>query len=197
MMPDAVVFGDSQPIWSEVRVGNDTGIPVYWISTLALFLILKDRSLKNRMLKDCLYIPGLMKSRVSWSKLKSLNQHYFEDRGDMFVNKIVNDKVILWGRGCLRTHLFNISIRPLKAHITYTFWHKGLEYPSYDLIKYVNMISDGDHILTNSKKFDYDSYLQSKSIHKVPKIFQDYMKSKFDVIHSDMYRPLDIQSLCR
>jgi hypothetical protein len=78
MMPDAVLFRDIRPIRSEVRIGNGAGIPIYGIGTVSLFIVLKDGSIKNVMLKDCLYVPGLMKSHISWSKLKSLNQHYLE-----------------------------------------------------------------------------------------------------------------------
>jgi hypothetical protein len=65
MTPDAVLLRDCWPIRSEVRVGNGTGIPVYEIGTVSLFVVLKDRSIKNVMLKDCLYVPGLMKSLFS------------------------------------------------------------------------------------------------------------------------------------
>jgi putative component of toxin-antitoxin plasmid stabilization module len=58
---------------SEVRIRNGVGIPVYGIGTGSLFVVLKDGSIKNVMLKDCLYVPSLMKSLFSWSKLKSLN----------------------------------------------------------------------------------------------------------------------------
>jgi hypothetical protein len=73
MIPNAVLFQDIWPIQSEVRVGNGLGISVYGIGTISLFVVLKDRSIKNLMLKDCLYIPSLMKSLFSWSKLTSLN----------------------------------------------------------------------------------------------------------------------------
>jgi hypothetical protein len=154
---------DIRPI-CEVRVGNGAGIPVYGIGTISLFVVFQDGSIKNVMLKDCLYVPSLMKSLFSWSKLKFLNQHYLEDREDMLVRKIVNNEVILWAKECPRTHLFNIPTRTLEAHITYTFWHKALGYPSYDLMKYVNMFSDGDLIPSKPKNFDCDSCLQSKSI---------------------------------
>jgi hypothetical protein len=39
----------------------------YGIGTVSLFVVLKDRSIKNVMLKDCLYVPGLMKSLFCWS----------------------------------------------------------------------------------------------------------------------------------
>jgi hypothetical protein len=39
--------------------------------------------------------------------------------------------------------------------------------------------------------------LQSKSTHKVPKILQDQVKSKFNVIHSDVHSPLAIQLISR
>jgi hypothetical protein len=95
MMSDTVLFRDIRPIRIEVRVGNGTGILIYGIDTVSLFVVLTDGSIKNVMLKDCLYVPGLMKSLFSWSKLKFLNQHYLEDRGDMLVRKIINDEVIL------------------------------------------------------------------------------------------------------
>jgi hypothetical protein len=58
---DAILYLDIWPIRSEVRVENGTKIPVYMISTVSVFVILKDGSIKNVMLKDCLYVPGLMK----------------------------------------------------------------------------------------------------------------------------------------
>jgi hypothetical protein len=73
MTPDAVLFRDIRPIRREVRVGNGAGIPVYGIGTVSLFVVLKDGSIKNVMLKDYLYVLGLMKCLFSWSKLKSLN----------------------------------------------------------------------------------------------------------------------------
>jgi hypothetical protein len=197
MTPDTVLFRDIRPIRSEVRVGNSAGIPVYGISTVSLFVVLKEGSIKNVMLKDCLYVPSLMKSLFSWSKLKYLNQHYLEDLRDMLVRKIVNNEVILWAKECLRTHLFNILTTSLEAYTTYIFWHKALGHPSHDLMKYVNVFSDGDLILSKPKNFDCDSWLQSKSIHKVPKTLQDHVKSKFDVIHSDVHGPLAIQLLGR
>jgi hypothetical protein len=65
MKPDAVLFRDIQAIQSESRVKNGTAIPVHGIGTVSLFVVLKDSSLKNVMLKDCVYIPGLMKSLFS------------------------------------------------------------------------------------------------------------------------------------
>jgi hypothetical protein len=65
MIPDAVLFQDIQPIRSEIRVRNSAGIPVYGIGTVSLFDVLKDGSIKNVMLKDCLYVPGLIKSLFS------------------------------------------------------------------------------------------------------------------------------------
>jgi hypothetical protein len=62
-------------------------------------------------------------------------------------------------------------------------------------MKYVNVFSDGDLIPSKPKNFDCDSCLQSKSTHKVPKTLQDHMKSKFDIIYSDVHGPLAIQSL--
>jgi hypothetical protein len=50
------------------------------------------------MVTDYLYVPGLMKSRVSWSKLKSLNHYYLEDGGEILVRLFVNDELILWTR---------------------------------------------------------------------------------------------------
>jgi hypothetical protein len=110
------------------------GIPVYGLGTVSLLVDLKDGSIKNLMSQDCLYVPSLMKSLFSWSKLKSLNQHYLEDCGDLLVLKIVNNKMILWAKECQRTHLFNIPSRTLEAHITFTFWHKAFGYPSHDLM---------------------------------------------------------------
>jgi hypothetical protein len=153
MRPDAVQFQDIRPIRSNVRVRNGMWIPVYGIGTVSLFVLLKDGSIKNIMLKDCLYVPGLMKSLLSWSKLKSLNQHYLEDYGDMLVRKIVNDEVILSAMECPHTHLFNILTRTLEVHTTYTFWHKALRYPSNDLMRYVNVVSDSDFIPSKPKNF--------------------------------------------
>jgi hypothetical protein len=65
MTPDAVLFQDIRPIRSEVRVENGTGIPVYGIGTVSLFVVLKDGSIQNVMLNDCLYVPGLTKSLFS------------------------------------------------------------------------------------------------------------------------------------
>jgi hypothetical protein len=62
-------------------------------------------------------------------------------------------------------------------------------------MKYVNVFSDGDLSSSQPKNFDCDSFLQSKSIHNVPKTLQDHVKSKFDVIHNDVDSPLAIQSL--
>jgi hypothetical protein len=41
------------------------GIPVHGIGTVSLFVILKNGSIKNIMLKDCLYVLGLIKSLFS------------------------------------------------------------------------------------------------------------------------------------
>jgi hypothetical protein len=123
MTPDAVLFQDIRPIGSEVMVGNGIGIPVYGIGTICLFVVLKDESIKNVILKDCLYVPGLMKSRFSWSKLKSLNQYYLEDHGDMLVRKIVKNKVILWAKESLRTHLLTF-LQELLKHIQHL--HSGI-----------------------------------------------------------------------
>jgi hypothetical protein len=149
---------------------------VYRIGTISLFVVLNNGSINNIMLKNFLYIPGLMKSFFSWSKLKSLNQHYIEDHGDMLVHMIVNNEVILWPREYLYTYLFNIPTRTLVVHTTYTFWHKALRHPSYNLMKYVNVYSDGDLILSKPKNFDCDSCLPSKSIYNVLKTFQDHLK---------------------
>jgi hypothetical protein len=195
MMPDAGLLQDIRPIQSKVRVGNGIGIHIYGIGTVALFVVLKDRSNENVMLKDVLYIPGLMKLLFSWSKLKFFNQHYLENRGNMLVRKILNDKVILWARECPCTHLFNIPTKSLEAYKIYTFWHKALRHPSYHLIKYVNMFSDSNLISSKPKDFDYNTCLQSNSTHKVPKTLQDYVKLKFDIIHSDVHSLLAIESL--
>jgi hypothetical protein len=195
MMPDGILFQDIRPIRSQVRVGNGVRISVYIISTVSLFVVLKDGSIKNIILQDCLYVFGQMKSLFSWSKFKSLNQHYLEDRGNILVRKLVNNNVILWAKECLHTHLFNIPTRTLEAHMTYTFWHKALRYPSHDLMRFVNVFSDGDLILSKPKAFDCDSCLQSKSIHKVPKTLQNDVKLKFNIIYSDVYSPLANQSL--
>jgi hypothetical protein len=62
-------------------------------------------------------------------------------------------------------------------------------------MKYVNVFSDSDLILSKLKNFDYDSCLQSKSTYKVPKTLQDHVKSNFDLINSDVHGPLALQSL--
>jgi hypothetical protein len=67
----------------------------FGIGSGSLFIVLKDERIKNIILKDCLYVPGLMKSFFSWSKFKSLNQHNLENHGDILVRKVVNDEVIL------------------------------------------------------------------------------------------------------
>jgi hypothetical protein len=103
------------------------------------------------MLKDCLYVPGLIKSLFSWSKLKSLNQYYLDDCGDMLVCKIVNNELILWVKECQRTHLFNILKKILETHTTYIFWHTALGYPSHELMKYVNVFFDGDLTRLNQR----------------------------------------------
>jgi hypothetical protein len=64
-------------------------------------------------------------------------------------------------------------------------------------MKFVNVFSDGDLIPSKPKNFDCDSYLQSKSTYKVPKTLQDQVKSKFDIIHSDVHGPLAAQLLRR
>jgi hypothetical protein len=195
MMLDEVLFRDIQPIRSEVRVVNEIGIPVYGIGTVSLFVILKDGSIQNIRLTDCLYDLGLMKSLFSWSKLKCLNQYYLEDRGDILVRKIVYNEVILGAKECPRTHMFNIPSRTLEGHTTYTFWHKALGYPSHDLMKHVNIFSDSDGIPAKPKNFDCDSCLQWKSKYIVPKTLQDQVKSKFDIIYNALHRPLAVQSL--
>jgi hypothetical protein len=134
MSLDAVLFQDIWPIRSEIRVGNSVKIPIYWIGTISLFIIMKDGSIKNVMLKDCLYDSGLMKSLFSWSKLKFLNQHYVEDYGDKLVYKIISVNVILWARECPQTHWFNNPTRIFEVHITYIFWHTALGHPSHDLL---------------------------------------------------------------
>jgi hypothetical protein len=191
-MLNAVLLRDIRPIQCELRVGNSTRIPGYGIGTVSLFIVLKDGMIKTVMLNDCLYFSGSMKSLYSWSKLKFLNQHYFKTRVEMLVRIIVNDEVILWIRKCECTHLFNIPIGTLEAHTIYIFWHKALGYPGNDLVNYVNLFSDADHIPSKPKNFDCDYSLKSKSIHKVPIILQDHVKSQFDIIHSDILGPLAI-----
>jgi hypothetical protein len=95
MTLDVVRFPNIQLIHSEVLGKNGVGSPIYRIGTVSLFVVLKDGSIKNIILKDCLYVPGLMKSLFSWSKLKSVNEYYLEDRGDMLVPKIVTNEVIV------------------------------------------------------------------------------------------------------
>jgi hypothetical protein len=159
MMADVVLVRDIRPIRNEVRVGNGTRIPIYGIGTVSLFVVLKDGSSKNVMLKDCLYVLGLMKYLFPWSKLKSLNQYYFEYHGDILVRKIVNNEVILWAKEWPHTHLFNILTRTLEAQTTFTFGHKTLGYPTHDLMTYVNVFSDDVLIPAKPKKFDCDSCL--------------------------------------
>jgi hypothetical protein len=147
------------PIRSKLRVKNSAGISVYKIGTIALFVILKDRGFKNVILKDCLYIPGLMKSLFSWSKLKSLNQHYYENHRDMFIYKILNNELIPKAMKSPCTHLFNIPTKTLEIYMTYTFLYKALRHPSHDLMKYIDMFSDRDLILSKPKDFECDSCL--------------------------------------
>jgi hypothetical protein len=194
MMADAVLFRDIWPNQSEVRVGTAIGISIYGIGTVFLFGVLIGRGIKNGLLKDCLYVPSLMKYLISESKLKSCNQYYLEEHGNILVCRIVNDEVVLWVRECPCTDLVNILTRMLKAHTTYTFWYKALRYPSHDLMKYDNVFSESDLIPSKLKNFECDSCLLSKSTHKVPKTLQDHVKSKFDVIHSDVHGLLAIQS---
>jgi hypothetical protein len=73
MRLDIVLCGDICPTQSNVMERNSAGIPIYGTGPVSLFIVLKNASIKNIMLEDCLYIPGLMKSLFSWSKLKSLN----------------------------------------------------------------------------------------------------------------------------
>jgi hypothetical protein len=160
-----------------------------------LFVVLKDGSLKNVILKDYLYIPSLMEYLFSWSILKSLNQYYVEDHRDMLVTKIAIDKVMLCARDCPCTHLFNFPTRSLEAHIIYTFRHNALGDLIHNPRKYVPVFSDSDPLQSKPKNFDYESYLQSKSIQKVLKTLQDHVKSKFDVIYSDVHGPFAIPSL--
>jgi hypothetical protein len=54
MSPNAILFRDIHLIQSEVRVRNGMGIPVYRTESVSLFVILKDRRVKNIMLKDSL-----------------------------------------------------------------------------------------------------------------------------------------------
>jgi hypothetical protein len=121
MKLDVVPFRDIWPIRSEVRVGNSAVIPVYGIGTVSLFIVLKDGRIKNIILNDCLNVSALRRSRFSWAKLKSVNEHFREDRGNILVRKIMNDKVIFWTRECPCTHLFNIPTKSLKVHLIYTF----------------------------------------------------------------------------
>jgi hypothetical protein len=108
MMPDVVLFRAIRPIRSAIKVRYRVGIPIYGFGTISLFVVLNDGSIKNVMLKDCLYVPCLMKSLIFWSTLKSRNQKNLEDRGDMLVHKIVNIEMILWAKESPRTHLFII-----------------------------------------------------------------------------------------
>jgi hypothetical protein len=84
-----------------------------------------------------------MKCLISRSKLKSLNQHYLEESGNMLVGKIVNNDVILWGKECRGTHLFNNPTRSCEVHTTYIYWHKAVAHCSHDLMKFLNVFSDG------------------------------------------------------
>jgi hypothetical protein len=54
------------------------------------------------------------------------------------------------------------------------------------------MFLDDHLILSKSKGFDCNSYLQSKLIYKVLKLCQEYIKEKFNMVYSDMHPPLAI-----
>jgi hypothetical protein len=77
MIPDSVIFFDIRPIQNEVRGEYGLGIPVYRIDTVFLFVVLNNRCIKDVILKDSLYVLGLITFLCSWSKLKSLNEPYF------------------------------------------------------------------------------------------------------------------------
>jgi hypothetical protein len=55
---DAVLFRDIRAIRSEVQVRKSAVIPIYEIGTVSLFVISKDGSIKNLMLKDFYMFPA-------------------------------------------------------------------------------------------------------------------------------------------
>jgi hypothetical protein len=79
--------------------------------------------------------------------------------------------------------------------MTDRFSHTALTHPSYDLKEDVNLFFDGDLMLSKLNNFDNDSCLQSKSIHHVLKTLQNDVKSKFDIIYSDIRSHLAIPLL--
>jgi hypothetical protein len=115
----------------------------------------------------------------------------------MLVRNIVNDEVILEARECPRTHFYTILTKALEVHTIYTLWQQALRLPSHDLMKYVNIVSNGDLIPSKLTNFDCNSCLQSKPIYTILKTLLDQAKLKFDIIHSDMHGTLAIQSLGR
>jgi cellulose biosynthesis protein BcsQ len=61
-------------------------------------------------------------------------------------------------------------------------------------MQYVNVFSDADLIPSKPKNLDCESRLQSKPLHNIAKTLQDQVKSKYDIIHSDVHGPVAIQS---
>jgi hypothetical protein len=136
-----------------------------------------------------------MKALFSWSALKKRGRYYMEANGQMFIRKFVNDEIVLWAPKDPDTHLFNIPIKMLSAHTTFTFWHKALGHHSHDVMRYLDVFSDGNQVPSKPSDFDCASCLRSKSVHHVPKLVLDKAKNTFDVIHSDGHGPLAVQSL--
>jgi hypothetical protein len=58
MMPDAVPFRDIPTTGSEVWVGSGPEISLYRIGTISLYVDLTDRSIKNVIFQDCIYVSG-------------------------------------------------------------------------------------------------------------------------------------------
>jgi hypothetical protein len=160
-----------------------------------LLISLPGGSFKCLVLSDVLYVPGLIKALFSWSALKKRGRYYMEDKGQMFIRKFVNDEIVLWAREDPDIHLFNIPIKMLSAHTTFNFWHKALGHPSHDVMRYLDVFSDGNQVPSKPSDFDCDSCLRSKLVHHVPKPVLDKAKNTFDDIHSDVHGPLAVQSL--
>jgi hypothetical protein len=89
-------------------------------------------------------------------------------------------------------HLFNISPNILEEYILHTFWHNAIDNLVTTGMQSVTQFIDSDLILSKSMNFDYNSYLQSKSINQVLKSFVEQMQSKFSIIQRNVYGLLTI-----
>jgi hypothetical protein len=119
------------------------------------------------MLNDCLWIPGLVKYLFFWSRLRLFNQYYLDDHEEMLLCKILNNKVIHCVTKYLLSDLYNLLTKTREVHIIYTIRYKACGHPNHDLIKYIDVFSDGDLILSKSMDIDCDHCLQSKSSNTV------------------------------